>query len=212
MDSPAWKETQVDFFHNFGYLLQPLELVPDLRKHVVPTEWQVRAVLGDWRSKAKVISIQAPQYRQHALTSDFLDLANLSIREAAALAMNWIKDRSEGLKIQNLPLATMTGQAMSSFPKIWLQMFSMSSTNASDWAQGNSWSVTGIHRQLHRFFHRTWQSFDVIFCRICTSSAVWFLKAPSVAILTSLRPAVNPLPGCSSGKPVQDKLAWGFVL
>ena len=27
-----------------------------------------------------------------------------------------------------------------------------------------------------------------------------------------LRPAVNPLPGCSSGQPVQDQLAGGFVL
>ena len=46
-----------------------------------------------------------------------------------------------------------------------------------------------------------WQSFDVIFCRMCTSSAVCCFRAPSVAILTSLRPAVNPLLGCSSGKP-----------
>ena len=46
-----------------------------------------------------MISIQAPQYRQHALISDFLDFANLSIKEEAALATNWIKGRPEGLKL-----------------------------------------------------------------------------------------------------------------
>ena len=100
LDPRAWQETHVDF-QNFGNLLCPLELVPASRERVVPTEWQVRAVLGDCVSKGKVISIQAPQHRQYSLISDFLDLANLSIREEAALATNWIKDRPEGLKLQN---------------------------------------------------------------------------------------------------------------
>ena len=86
------------FFHNFGNLLKPVALVPDSRKHLVRTEWLVRTVLGDSISKGKVISIQVPQYRQYALVSDFLDLANLAIREEAALA-------------------TMTGPAMSSLTK-----------------------------------------------------------------------------------------------
>ena len=103
------------FSHNFGHLLRPLELVPAPRERVVPTEWQVRAVLGYCMSRAKVIPTQAPQYRQHALISDFLDLAHLSIREQAALATNWIKDRPELLKLQNLALATMTGPTLSSF-------------------------------------------------------------------------------------------------
>ena len=106
------------FIYNVGNLLEPLESVLYSRKHVVPTEWQVRTVLGDCVSKAKVVSIQAPQYRQHALISDFLDLANLSIREEAALAKNLIKDRPEGLKLQNLAFATMTSPVMSSLPKI----------------------------------------------------------------------------------------------
>ena len=97
-------------FHNLGNPLRPLELVPASREHIVPTEWQVLTVLGDCISKARDISIQAPQYPEHALISDFLDLAILSIREEAALATNWIKDRPEGLKLQNLALATMTGQ------------------------------------------------------------------------------------------------------
>ena len=137
---------------NFGNLLCPLELVPASRERVVPTEWQVRTVLGDCISKAKVISIQAPRHRQYSLISDFLDLANLSIRKEAAFTTNWNKDRPEGLKLQN-------------------------------------------------------QSYDVNFCRMCTSSAVCYFRASSVAILTSLLPAVNPLLGCSSGKQFQDQFA-----
>ena len=104
---PKW------IFHNFGNLLRPLELVPASRERVVPTEWQVRTVLGDCISKTEVISIQAPQYRQYALISDFKDIAHLSIQEQAALASNWIKDRLAGLALQNLALATMTGLALS---------------------------------------------------------------------------------------------------
>ena len=48
------------------------------------------------------------------LISDFLDLVNLSMREAAILATNWIKDRPERLKLQNLALATMTGPVVRS--------------------------------------------------------------------------------------------------
>ena len=59
--------------------------------------------------------MQAPQYRQFALISDFVDLANLSMQEEAALATNWIKDRPEGLKLQNLALAPTTGPAVRSF-------------------------------------------------------------------------------------------------
>ena len=100
----------------FVNFLCPLELVPASNEHVVPTEWQVRTVLEDCISKAKVISMQAPQYRQYALISDLLDIANLSVREEAAMATNWIKDRPEGLKLQNLALATMTGPPVRSQP------------------------------------------------------------------------------------------------
>ena len=41
----------------------------------------------------------------------------MSMRDEPALATNWIKDQLEGLKLQNLALATVTGPAMSSFPK-----------------------------------------------------------------------------------------------
>ena len=104
-------------FHNLGNLIQPLEFVPESRKRVVPTEWQARTILGDCNPRQKVISLQAPQYRQHALISDFPDIAHLNLQEEAALATNWIKDRPQGLKIQNLALATETDPAMSNLSK-----------------------------------------------------------------------------------------------
>ena len=109
---PKWS------FNNFGILLRPLELVPASHERVVPTERQVRTVLGDTISKAKVISIQAPQHRQYALISDFLDLAHLSKRKEAARGTTLIQDRLPGSKLQNLALATMTGPALRSETKI----------------------------------------------------------------------------------------------
>ena len=64
-----------------------------------------------------MIPTPAPQYRQCALISNFLDLAHRSIREEAALATNWIKDRLEGLKLLNPALATTTGRVFSSLPR-----------------------------------------------------------------------------------------------
>ena len=125
-----------------------------------------------------MISTRAPQYRQYALMSDFLDLANLNIREEAALATNWIKDRPEGLKLHNLALATIQAWRSAIFRKIGVQMFSMPLTNASLLAQGNKLSFTGIHRQWQRIFSCMWQSFDLNSCRICTSSAVCCFRAP----------------------------------
>ena len=60
IDSRAWQERRVDFLHTFDNLLKPLEFVPASRKHLVPTAWQVRSVLGDCVSKARMISMQAP--------------------------------------------------------------------------------------------------------------------------------------------------------
>ena len=45
-----------------------------------------------------MISIQSPQCRHLTLINNFLDLVNLSVREEAILATNWIKDRPDGLK------------------------------------------------------------------------------------------------------------------
>ena len=107
---PKW------IFHNFGNLTTTC-----VSSRLTQTCGSNRMASSNssWRLyiQGKVISIQAPQYRQYALVSDFLDLANLGIREEALLATNWIKDRPERLKLQNLALATKTGPAMSSLPK-----------------------------------------------------------------------------------------------
>ena len=109
--NPKW------IFHIFLDLFRPSESIPVSLERVVPTKWQVRAILGDCTSKARVITVPAPQYRQQALISDFLDLANLSVQEEAAVATNWSDDRPEGLRPQNLALATMAGPVMSSLLK-----------------------------------------------------------------------------------------------
>ena len=90
-----------------------------------------------------MISIQAPQYRQCALISDFLDLAKLSIRDEAALAMNWIKDRPEGLTLQNLALATMIGPAMSSLPKKMTADVQYAINKCESLGSGKQWSLHG---------------------------------------------------------------------
>ena len=199
---PRWN------FQNFGNLLQPLALVPDTRKHVVPTEWQVRTVLGDCISKGKVLSIQAPQYRQYVLISDFLDLSNLAIRLEAALAMNWIKDRPEGVKLQNLALATMAGPSMSSLPKNTTADVHYAINNCESLGSGKQLVLHGNSSAIAKDFSPHMAVLRRHFCRIC----VLYDSPPWETILTSLRPAANPLLGCSSGKPVQDQLAWRFVL
>ena len=159
---------------------------------MVPTEWQVRTVLGDCISRAKVIPTRAPQYRQDA---------HLSIREEAALATNWIKDRPGGLKLQNLALATTAGPVMSSSPKILTADVQHAIDKCESLGSGQQLILHGTPSVLGQDFPRIWQSFDVILCRMCTSSVESCFRAPSVTILTSLRPAANPLLGCSCGKP-----------
>ena len=159
---------------------------------MVPTECQVRTVLGDCISKAKVISIQAPQYRQKALISCCLDLAHLSIREEAALATNWIEDRPEGLKLQNLALATMTGPAMSSLPRN-LTAVVQYVEKCESLGPGQELILHGNPSAIARDFPPYMAVLRRHFCRIRISSAVCYFRAPSVTILTSLRPAVHAL-------------------
>ena len=155
-----------------------------------------------------MITVQAPQYRQYALISDFLDLAHLRRQEEAALATKWIKGPPEGMKLENLALATMAGPVLSSLPQnMTADVQYAIEKNASLWAQGNNRSFTQSNRHLQEKFPRIRQSSDVICCRICISSAVCCFRASLVEMLTSLRAAVNQLLGCSSGNPVQDQLA-----
>ena len=121
--------------HNLGNLLRPLESIPVSRERVKTTAWQVRTILGDCISKARVITVQAPQYRQHALISDFLDLANLSVQEEAALATNWIDDRPEGVKASEPCVSHHSKISDEQFSeKIRLRTSRTLSTNANLWA------------------------------------------------------------------------------
>ena len=155
---PKW------IFHTFGNLLQPLELLPDSRKHVVPTEWQVRTVLGDCLSKSKdhfgsratASAVCADQWPPGSF--QFGRSRGSSIGHELDQGPTWRVEASESC--QGLCDRPSDEQFTS---KIWLQMFSMPLTNANHWAQGNNGSFTGIHRQLQRIFHRMWQSFDFIF-------------------------------------------------
>ena len=188
-------------FHSLGNILRPLKSIPALRERVLPTEWQVRTVLGDCISRAKVIPAQALQYRQCALISDFLDLASLTIQEEAAFATNWIKHRPEGLKLQNLTLATRTGRFTRSFPKNLTADVHYSINKCESLGSGKQLILHGNPSAIARDFPSHMAVFRRHFCRMCTSNAVCYCRTPSVTILTSLQPAVNPLPGCSSGKP-----------
>ena len=165
-NNPKW------IFRNLGNLFRPLELVPASRERVVPTEWQIRTVLGDCISRARVIPVQAHQYRQDALISDFLNLAKLSIREEEVLATNWIQDRPEGLKLQNLALATMTGLAVSTLQRNMTADIQHALNKCESLGSGKQFILHGHPSAIAKDFSRMWRSFEVMFCRICTSRAV----------------------------------------
>ena len=138
-----------------------------------------------------MITVQAPQYRQHVLIGEFLDLANLSVQEEAALATNWIDDRLEGLRIQNFASATMAGPVLSSLPK---------HLTADVQHVMNTCESLGPGQQLilHRNPSAITATFSphmailsmTFFCQTCISSAAFYFREPSGAILTSLRPVV----------------------
>ena len=119
MDLLAVKKNQVQFF-------TILESIQASRERVVSYRVASSNSTRNGMSKRRVNTVQEPQYRQHALISDSLDLPNLSLQQEAtfatnwidaAFAMNWIDDRPDGLTLQNFALATMTGPVMSSLPK-----------------------------------------------------------------------------------------------
>ena len=155
--------------------------------------------------KAKVLSIQAPQYRQCALISYFLDLAKLSIREEAALATNGIKDRPEGLKLQNLALATMRGPAVRSQPKNMTADVMYAIDKCESLVSGKRLILHGNPSAIAKdcsphmdVFRRHFPTKHFQCCMILQGTLEGTFKT---------LPTVNPLFGCSSGKPVQDQLA-----
>ena len=117
MDPPAWRETQVDCSQSRQSFASTGVTTSLEWGEWFPQSGKYAQFLEDCTSRAKVIRAQAPQHRQYALISDFLDRANLIIQKEAALATNWIKDRPEGLQLQNLTLATRTGRSTGSLPE-----------------------------------------------------------------------------------------------
>ena len=113
-----------------------------------------------------------PQYQEFVI-SDLLDLANLSIRDEADLAMNWIKDRPEGLTLQNLALATMTGPAMSSSPKNMTADFQYAINKCESLDSGKQLILHGNPSAIPQdFFSSKSSPSTTFFCRWCNSSAV----------------------------------------
>ena len=161
--------------NNLGNLLQPLESIPASRERVVPTEWKIRTVFGDCISRARVIPVPAHQYRQYALIRYSLDHApNLSIQDEPGLATNWIKDRPEGLKLQNFSLATMTGLALSNLPIKLSADVIFAIYGCESLGPGQQLILLRESIGNCKDFHRVFHYFDDISCRICTSSASTF--------------------------------------
>ena len=156
MDPLAWRKPKW-IFHNLGNLLRPLELIPALQNG------KYAQFLENACQEQKVIPAPAPQYRQPALISDFLDLAHRSSREEAALATNWIKDRPEGLKLQNLTLATKTDRSTGNVPKKLTADVHYAINKCESLGRGKQLILHGINRRLQQHFLCIWQSFEVIF-------------------------------------------------
>ena len=97
------------------------------------------------------------------------------------------------MKLQNLALATMTGPAVRSQPKNVTAYVRYAINKCESLGSRKQLVFHGNPSAIRKDFL---QSFDVFFYRICNLSAVCCFKAPLEAILTSLRPAVNPLLGC----------------
>ena len=115
------------------------------------------------------------------LISDFLDLVNLSMGEEAILATNWIKDRPAGLKFQNLALATITGTALRSSPRNMTKDVQHAFNECESLGSGKQLILHGNPLATAEDFSRICQSFDFIFCRICSSSAARFIRVLSEA-------------------------------
>ena len=179
------------FFTIWAIFLCPLELVPASGERVVPTEWQVRYCM----SRARVIPVQAPQYRQYALISDILDLTHLSIQEGAALATNWIKDRLEGLKIQNFALAAMTGPVLSSLPRNLTADVQCAFNECESSGSGQQLILHGNPSALARDFSPHMAVLRRHFFAECALPMLYVASGhPRWRFLTSLRPAAAWVP------------------
>ena len=154
-----------------------------------------------------MISIQAPQYRQFAQISDVLDLAKSSIREEAILATSWIKDRPKGMKLQNPALATITGPALRSYPKNTTAHVQHALEKCESLDSGKQLILHGNPSAIAKDYSPQVSVLRCLFLPNMQFECCMILQGTTEANLTSLLPAVNPLLGYSSEKPVQNQLA-----
>ena len=154
-----------------------------------------------------MIPAPAPQCRQHALISDFLDLARLSLRGEAALATNWIKDRPEGLKLQDFALSTRTGRSTGSLSENLTAHVHYAINKCESLGSGKQWILHGNPSAIAWDFSPHMAVLRRHFLPNMHFQCCLLLEGTlGHDFLTSVLPAVNPLPGCSSGKPVQESI------
>ena len=162
MDSPAWQETPSGCFKNLAISYVHLRLYQPRVSIQFQQNGKSDQSLEIVYPRQKCVQFE-PHSRQCALMSDFLDFAKLSIQEEAVSATNGIKDRPEGLKPQNLAMATLTGPSLRSQPK--------NKTADVQYAINKCESLgSGKHLVLHRNplaiakdFSHIWPLFDIMF-------------------------------------------------
>ena len=128
------------------------------------------------------------------------------------MVTNWIKNRPEGLQIQDLAFASMTGAAMSNLPK----KFTADVQHAIDKCESLG---SGKRLILHRNPPAIAQDFSphmaVLrrhFLPKMHFECCMVLQGTLGGDSDIFAARVTPLLGYSSARPVQDLLARGFVL
>ena len=206
MDSFARKATQVDF-HNLDDLLQPLEVVPISRERVVPTEWQVLSVLGDciWKAKsdfdssATVSAICADQRRPGSCKIEYKRRSNIGHElDHGPTQRDETSEPSVGHNYR--PSITQLSKKMAADVQHALEKCESLGSGKQLILHGNPSAITGYYSpQMSVLRCHLLQNMQFERCMI--------LQGTTEANVTSLLPAVNPLLGYSSEKPVQDQLA-----
>ena len=130
-----------------------------------------------------------------------------SPREQGALATNWIKERPEGLKLQNLALTTKTGPFCKQFTGKSNCRRPLHTINKCETlGSGKQLVLHGNPSAIARDFSPHMAVIRRHFLPNVHFQCCMSLQGTSVTILRSLRPAANPL-GAPLEKPVQDQLA-----
>ena len=129
-------------------------------------------------------------------------------------ATNWIKDRPEGLKVQNLALATKTGPAMSSSPKHMKADVQLAINKCESLGSGKQLILHGNPSAIAKDFSPHVAVLRRLFLPNMQFECCMFSRTLSEASSTSLRPAVNPRLGASLENPCTsfDPCAWTMIV